>query len=121
MQLEVKLLTQADRLIGGDDMALDVDDTASPKQGSHSVGVAPQYVLALGKKTNCRMLVSLMLARGEVPVMVGLRLLLPESWTRDPASLQRAHVPEVRQVFSSKSEIAIKEIDRIMAADVRFG
>ncbi|WP_147393014.1 transposase [Paracoccus siganidrum] len=27
-------------------------DTAFPRKGSHSVGIAPQYVLVLGKNTN---------------------------------------------------------------------
>jgi hypothetical protein len=38
-------------------------------------------------------LVSLTLARGEVPVMAGLRLFLPETWTGDEARLERAGVP----------------------------
>ena len=45
-----------------------IDDTALPKKGSHSVGVAPQYASALGKNANCQTLVSLTLARDEVPV-----------------------------------------------------
>src|SRR3712207_8023179 len=51
---------------------------------SHSVGVAPQYASALGKNANCQTLVSLTLARREVPVLIALRLFLPESWTGDP-------------------------------------
>ena len=47
--------------------------------------MAPQYASALGKNANCQTLVSVTLASGEVPVMVGLRLFLPESWTSDPA------------------------------------
>ena len=58
-----------------------VDDTAIPKKGTHSVGVAPQYASALGKTPNCQTLVSLTLSRGEVPVVLALRLFLPESWT----------------------------------------
>jgi hypothetical protein len=34
------------------------------------------------------------LASREVPVMVGLRLFLPESWTNDAARMDRAKVPE---------------------------
>ncbi|HEY1857462.1 transposase, partial [Acidocella sp.] len=44
----------------------------------------PQYASALGKTANCQSLVSVTLASREAPVMVGLRLFLPESWTADP-------------------------------------
>src|SRR4029077_5690099 len=44
------------------------------QEGAHSVGVAPQYASALGKTANCPTLVSLTLARGEVSVMLALRL-----------------------------------------------
>ena len=71
--LEEELAVQADKLIGGANAMLVVDDTALPKKGSHSVGVAPQYASALGKTANCQTLVSLTLARDEVPVMIGLR------------------------------------------------
>src|SRR6202023_4167860 len=71
--LEAELLVQADRLVGGKDAVLVIDDTAMPKKGDRSVGVAPQYASSLGKTANCQTLVSLTLARGEVPVMVALR------------------------------------------------
>ena len=119
--LESELLAQADRLVGGKDAVLVIDDTAMPKKGDHSVGVAPQYASTLGKTANCQTLVSLTLARGEVPVMVALRLFLPESWTSDPARLKRAGVPVEHRVARTKPEIALAEIDRVMAGGVRFG
>src|SRR5213596_2012232 len=119
--VETELLIQADRLVGGDDAVLVIDDTAIPKKGTHSVGVAAQYASALGKTANCQTLVSLTLARGEVPVMLGLRLFLPESWTSDIPRLKRARVPVEHRTPRSKPEIALAEIDRAMAANVRFG
>jgi SRSO17 transposase len=108
-------------MIGGAQAWLIVDDTALPKKGERSVGVAPQYASALGKNANCQTLVSLTLASGEVPVMVGLRLFLPESWTSDPVRLSRTGVPEDRGVYRTKPEIALAEIDRARAAGLRFG
>src|SRR5271168_605924 len=119
--LESELLHQADRLVGGKDAVLVIDDTAMPKKGERSVGVAAQYASSLGKTANCQTLVSLTLARGEVPVMVALRLFLPESWTANVSRLKRARVPVEHRTPRSKPEIALAEIDRVMAANVRFG
>ena len=119
--LETELLIQADGLVGGSDAVLVIDDTAVPKKGQHSVGVAPQYASALGKTANCQTLVSLTLARGEVPVMVALRLFLPENWANDRRQLERAGVPVEFRTARTKPEIALAEIDRIIAAGVRFG
>src|SRR3981189_1821269 len=119
--VEAELLVQADNLVGGSDAVLVIDDTALPKKGTHSVGVAAQYCSALGKTANCQTLVSLTLARGEVPVMLALRLFLPESWTSNRARLKRAGVPTEYRTARTKLEMALAEIDRIIAAGVRFG
>ena len=115
------LAEKADGLVGGDDAVLVVDDTALPKKGSASVGVALQYCGALGKQANCQSLVSLTLARHEVPLPVGLRLFLPASWTDDPARCARAGVPEKAVAPRSKPEIALAEIDRVREVGLRFG
>ena len=52
---------------------------------------------------------------------LALRLFLPETWINDPERMQRAGVPEAFQVERSKPEIALAELDRILAAGVRFG
>ena len=119
--LEAVLLKKADGLVGNDAGFLVIDDTTLPKKGYHSVGVAPQYASSLGKTANCQSLVSVTLASREVPVMVGLRLFLPESWTDDPERMARAHVPKDRQIALTKPEIAIEEIDRVIASGARFG
>jgi SRSO17 transposase len=119
--LEAALLVEAGKLVGGDDAWLIIDDTALPKKGRHSVGVAPQYASSLGKTANCQSLVSVTLASREVPVMVGLRLFLPETWTEDRERMTRARVPKDRQIALTKPEIAIEEIDRVIASGARFG
>jgi SRSO17 transposase len=115
------LLERADRLVGGSDAVLVVDDTALPKKGERSVGVARQYCGALGKRANCQVLVSLTLARGEVPVPVGLRLFLPEAWAGDAARCARAGVPEEHRRPLAKTDLALAEIDRVLATGARFG
>jgi hypothetical protein len=51
----------------------------------------------------------------------GLRLFLPGSWTDDPKRMARARVPKNRQTALTKPEIAIEEIDRVIASGTRFG
>ena len=114
--LESELLIQADRIVGSKDAVLLIDDTTMPKKGDRSVGVAPQYASTFGKTASCQTLVSLTLARGEVPVTVALRLFLPESWTSDPARLKRAGVPVEHRVARTKPQIALAEIDRVIEA-----
>ncbi|GBR36744.1 transposase [Neoasaia chiangmaiensis NBRC 101099] len=119
--VEAALVKAADRLVGDEAGFLVIDDTALPKKGNHSVGVAPQYASSLGKTANCQSLVSVTLASREVPVMVGLRLFLPDEWTSDPERMARAHVPEDKRTSLTKPEIAIEEIDRVIASGARFG
>jgi SRSO17 transposase len=115
------LAEQADRLVGGPKAALVIDDTALPKKGTLSVGVARQYCGQLGKRANCQALVSLTLAGQEVPVPVGLRLFLPAEWTSDAERCAAAGVPDEEMEARTKGEIALAELDRLIAADVRFG
>jgi len=119
--LETTLRIEADRLAGGAAAILMVGSTVLPKRGRHSVGVAPQPVPGAATPVNCQLLMSLALASAEVAVTVGLLLHLPESWTRDPARMARAQVPQDRQGSRAGPEAAIEEIDRVIAAGVRFG
>jgi SRSO17 transposase len=119
--LEQALVRAADRLVGGAEAYLILDDTSLIKQGRHSVGVARQYCGALGKRANCQTLVSLTLARGEVPVPIGLRLYLPQEWTAQTRRLKRAHVPPEARAFQPKWQIALEELDRVRMAGAHFG
>src|SRR4051812_28847367 len=96
------LAQQADRMIGGPDAVLVIDDTALPKKGTLSVGVARQYCGQLGKRANCQALVSLTLAAREVPIPLGLRLFLPQAWTDDAARCAAAGVPDEAGIARSK-------------------
>lgn len=102
-RLERVLAEQADCLVGGPDAVLVVDNTALVKQGRHSVGVQRQYCGQLGMRANCQALVSLTLARAEVPVPVSLRVeqlrrsTLPAVWAKDGERRRVARVPDAVQ------------------------
>src|SRR5881398_3252026 len=93
------------------------DDTAIPKKGRHSVGVARQYCGPLGKPDNCQVAVTVSLVNAALSVPAAYRLYLPEVWARDRRRRRRAYVPpSVR--FAPKWTLALAEVDRLLAADV---
>lgn len=120
-RLEDELIRQADALLGGPEALLVIDDTALVKQGKRSVGVARQYCGVLGKTANCQVLVSLTLARDEVPLPLVLRLFLPDAWVDDPARCAEVGVPASRRRPLPKTELALEELDRLLELGVRFG
>ena len=91
-----------------------VDDTALPKKGRHSVGVAPQYCGQVGKVANCQVAVSLSLANADASLPVAFRLYLPRAWAEDRARRGAAYVPPgVR--YRSKVELALDQLARAKA------
>ncbi|WP_180970292.1 IS701 family transposase [Deinococcus planocerae] len=118
--LERLLAERAQSLCGGKNAVLIIDDTALPKSGEHSVGVAHQYCGALGKLANCQALVTLTLADQRVFAPLGMRLFLPRGWTDDPDRCHLAGVPEDLQRYKSKGELALEELDRVRAQGVTF-
>jgi SRSO17 transposase len=91
-----------------------------PKKDDRLVGVASQCVSSLGKTANCQTLVSLTLARGEVPG--GTTSLhsreLDEQSGADEASERSSRA---RARGADEPVIALAEIDRVTAAGMRFG
>src|ERR1700722_13288830 len=53
-----------------------IDDTGFPKQGKHSVGVAPQYCGQLGREANCQVAVSLSIANHHASLPLAYRFYL---------------------------------------------
>jgi SRSO17 transposase len=94
-----------------------VDDTAIPKKGRHSVGVAWQYCGVLGKEANCQVAVSVSLANKTMSVPAAWRLYLPESWAEDRKRRAEAGVPR-HVTFLKKWEIVLEEIDALLEEDL---
>ena len=94
-----------------------VDDTGMPKKGSHSVGVARQYCGRLGKQDNCQVVVTVSMANTVMSVPCAYRLYLPEVWIQDRKRCRQAGIPE-EVGFATKWEIALAEIDDLLAEDL---
>ncbi len=86
-----------------------IDDTAFPKQGTHSVGVYHQYCGQLGKQANCQVAVSLSIANHTASLPVAYRLYLPKDWAEDGKRRGKAGVP-LDISFKTKPEIALEQI-----------
>ena len=97
-----------------------VDDTAFPKQGTHSVGVHHQYCGQLGKQANCQVVVTLSIANHHASLPIAYRLYLPQTWAEDAARRKKAHVPE-EIAFKTKPQIALEQIRSACAAGVARG
>jgi len=89
-----------------------IDDTAFPKFGRWSVGVAPQYCGALGKVANCQVGVSVHAATDQASCPIDWRLFLPERWDADAQRRRKAHVP-ADQRHRPKWQLALELLDEL--------
>jgi len=91
-----------------------IDETAFPKAGEHSVGVARQYCGTLGKVANCQVAVSLHWSSAEASCPLGWRLYLPKEWLGDGERAAEVKLPE-GTIFRTKTELALELIDQMLA------
>ena len=89
-----------------------LDGSDFPKQGRKSVGVARQYCGRLGKVANCQAGMFLAYVSPLGRALVDKGLYLPESWTSDKDRCEAAGVPEDRQGYRSKTELALEMVGR---------
>ena len=91
-----------------------LDGSDFPKQGRKSVGVARQYCGRLGKVASCRPECSWpMSARWAGPWWTS-GCICRESWTSDKDRCEAAGVPEERQGYRSKTELALEMLGRVL-------
>jgi SRSO17 transposase len=97
-----------------------IDDTAFPKQGTHSVGVHHQYCGQLGKQANCQVVVTLSIANHHASLPIAYRLYLPQAWAKDAGRRAKAHVPKAIR-FKTKPQIALEQLGAACAAGITRG
>lgn len=120
-QLLARVAQEVDRLLGGADSMLLIDESGFSKKGNRSVGIARQWNGRLGKVDNCQVGVFAALSDGQRASLLDQRLFLPESWTSDPARCKRAKIPETERQARTKPELAWEMIRNAAQQGVRFG
>src|SRR3954466_15071973 len=101
------------------DAVLVIDETGFLKQGNASCGVGRQNTGSAGKITNCQIGVFAAYVSGKGHAFIDRRLYLPQDWTKNPARLRAAHVPEAVE-FTTKPRLALDMVERAIQAGVPF-
>ena len=95
--------------LGEPDGVVIFDGSGFPKQGTHSVGVAPQYCGVVGKIANCQQGVFAAYASRKGYTFLDHRLYLPEEWFDDAHAplRQRYGVPPTLR-FQTEPQLALE-------------
>jgi len=94
-----------------------VDETSFLKKGTHSVGVARQYLGTVGKLENGQVATVLSYTAKGGHVFLDRRLYLPEEWAWDKQRRAQARVPE-EVGFETKPEQAIAMLEHALQQGV---
>ncbi|WP_329438718.1 IS701 family transposase [Streptomyces sp. NBC_01426] len=89
-----------------------IDDVSLPKDGRMSVGVAPQYCGALGKRANCQVAVSVHAATDTASCPLQWRLFLSRSWEADDDRRTSTRVP-AEVTHREKWRLALDMLDTL--------
>ena len=115
------LTSDLNELLGSHESVLNIDESCFSKKGKQSVGVARQYNGRLGKIDNCQVGVYSSLCQNTQSSLLDFRLYLPQQWCNDKPRCDKAHIPQEKQVFKTKVELAKVLLDSALSNDVRFG
>ncbi len=106
--------------IGRKHVALVINESGEEKKGNESVGVGHQYCGNLGKTCNSQSAVYAALVADNLVSIVDTRLYLPKSWTDDEKRCNKVGIPKDRQVFKTKTRLALDIVKAQRAAGIRF-
>ena len=114
--LSGEVARQADALLGDEQAALILDESAFAKKGTASAGVARMWNGRLGKVDNSQVGVFSALCRDQRVTLLDTRLYLPKDWVEDAERCRRAHIPEEARQLRSKYEVSAHESTPVFRA-----
>jgi hypothetical protein len=116
-----QIAQEANELLGGADAVLIFDESGFAKKGEASAGVARQWNGRLGKVDNCQVGVFATLCRGDMATLIDTRLYLPAAWCNDDERCKKAAIPEDKQQFQSKTQLALAMLKIAQQRGIQFG
>lgn len=120
-ELDKRIALDVDRLVGGSDSTLVIDESGFAKKGVKSAGVARQWNGRHGKVDNCQVGVFAALSNGEHVGLVAKRLYLPKEWTGDRQRCKEAKIPAKQRSYRTKPQLAWEMIQAAVAQGLHFG
>ena len=118
--LSGEVARQADALLGDEQAALILDESAFAKKGTASAGVARMWNGRLGKVDNSQVGV-FSACRDQRVTLLDTRLYLPKDWVEDAERCRRAHIPEEARQLEANASLRWSCSIRPAIHGVRFG
>ena len=101
--------------LGEADGVVICDGSGFPKQGTHSVGVAPQYCGALGKIANCQQGVFVAYVSRRGYTFLDRRLYMPAEWFDDAhAALRQRYGVPTELKFQTEPQLALAMVQGLV-------
>jgi SRSO17 transposase len=97
-----------------------IDETAQLKKGEATACVAPQHAGCTGKVENCVTTVFCAYVTANGQAWVDFDVYLPKRWAQDLPRRRAAGIPD-DLAFATKPQLAMNQLDRLMAAGLPAG
>ncbi len=95
-----------------------VDETGTPKKGTHTACVQRQWCGNTGKIDNCVVSVHIAYTAGDFHCLLDSDLYLPQAWADNPVRRKAAGIPE-QAVYRKKVTMALEQIGRALRNGIR--
>jgi len=119
--LRNQLAQETNKILGGPESVLCIDESGFTKKGKKSVGVSRQYNGRLGKVDNCQVGVFASLCNGDNRAsIVDYRIFLPDEWINDEERCLQAGIPKEHIEKKSKLDHAKDMVEHACEQELDF-